>query len=339
MYLVVIMTVLITVSVLYGISFLLPDTVPERTVMNPDLKDDVVEDTPDNDMEEKDVEEKDEKEPKKQEVPEFSSDCYDIITQRDGKIYLFKSKKPLEEGENPKIFSDLPTYRVWGEHMLYDGVRCPILHLDSSTKGYQHPEEKYPQEIPLVTANIIKGKQRKYEATISYETPGSMITDKPYLVHTPTNVNNYEYDLYKNREDTEENFMGRTHIDKSEKLYNASTDPSRYIAHDDIIRRSQHEGLDLGLDQSLPIPKVNFRDVPESEALRVLTDRDPYYKGAKLKRVGTSKYEVKEVQPEQECDTNDSIVNTGFLVSKKVPLDLLAYGGTLVPSGSIHGIY
>jgi hypothetical protein len=330
------MTILITISVLYGVSFLLPE--PSE-----------VEDTQVRDSENKKVETQ-EQEPgseleKEQEqspksAPSFSSDCYDVITEREGKIYLFKSKKPLEEGSNPKIFSDLPTYRVWGEHMLYDGIRCPILHLDKSTKGYKHPEEKYPQEVPMVASNVIQGERRKYEATVSYTSPSAMITEKPYLVHTPTNVHNYEHDLYKNRENVDENFKVRTQIDKSEKMYHASTNPSRYIANDDLIRKSQLEGLDLGWDEKLPVPPRNFRDVSKRDALRALHESDPYYKGATLKRIGTSKYEIREIQPEHEVpeDTNE-LVNTGYVVSKQVPIDLLAYGGTLVPSGSIHGVF
>jgi hypothetical protein len=335
MYLIIVMTILITISVLYGMSYLIPDIEPERILVNQDLKEQSVK------IEVKQPEDTKPKEDSPDEIVKtFSSDCYDIITKRQDKIYLFKSKRPLEEGSNPKIFADLPTYRVWSEHMLYDGLRCPILHLDKSNKGYKHPEEKYPQEVPMITANVIKGRRRKYEATVTYEAPGSMFTDKPYLVHTPTNVDDYEHDLYKKNESSEENFTGRTQIDKSEKLYNSMTNPSRYIANDDLILKSQHEGLDLGLDQELPVPRRNFRDVRKSEALRALAENDPYYKGATLKRIGTSKYEVSEIQPEEDCDQGqyNSITNTGYLVSKKVPLDLLAYGGTLVPSGSIHGV-
>ena len=76
--------------------------------------------------------------------------------------------------------------------------------------------------------------------------------------------------------------------------------------------------------------------------MRELVNKDPYYKGAILKRIGTSKYEVSEIQPDKTCDddpTDNTLVNTGFTVSKQVPIDLLAYGGTLVPSGSVHGIF
>ena len=334
MYLIIMMTILITVSVLYGITYLIPSDILDInsksiTKMNPDLKSTDDDTTPDNSSEDPGEEKNTRK---------FSDDCYDTITEREGKIYIFKSKKPLEEGSNPKIFSDLPTYRVWGEHMLYEGIRCPILHLDSKTKGYIHPEEKYPQEVPIVNANIIKGQRRKYEATISYQND-SAFSDKPYLTHTPTDVHNYEHDLYSpSQKDSEEDFISSTRIQKNKRLYNSSTDPSRYIAHDDLIRKSQYDGLELGYDQSLPITPRNFRDINKKEALRELVNKDPYYKDAVLKRIGTSKYEI---QTEKNCEgtVDDSLVNTGFTISKQVPIDLLAYGGTLVPSGSLHGVF
>ena len=356
MYLVILMTILITVSVLYGITYLIPNDIldinSESSIkINPDLKS-TDDDAPTNSSEENEEPKEETKEETKEEkdshknTRKFSDDCYDVITEREGKIYIFKSKKPLEEGSNPKVFSDLPTYRVWGEHMLYEGIRCPILHLDPKNKGYKHPEEKYPQEIPMVNANIIKGQRRKYEATISYQNNASF-SDKPYLVHTPTDVHNYEHDLYKtpkysrSQKDSEEDFTNSTRTQKNMNHYKSSTDPSRYIAHDDLIRKSQYDALDLGYDQSLPITPRNFRDINEKEALRELVNKDPYYKGAILKRVGTSKYEISEIQPDQTCEdpTDNSLVNTGFTISKQVPIDLLAYGGTLVPSGSVHGIF
>jgi hypothetical protein len=344
MYLIIAMTILVTISVLYGVSYLFPtDFLDPKDTPTPTIKEihsSLKEETGDDKEHEEEKSEKELEEDTPSDTRTFSSDCYDVMTEREGKIYVFKSKKPLEESSNPKIFSDLPTYRVWAEHMLYDGIRCPILHLDSKSKGYKHPEEKYPEEVPMVNANIVNGERRKYEATVSYLNE-SAFTEKPYLRHTPTNVHNYEHDLYKKHETNDENFKSSTRTQKNQSFYEASTEPSRYIANDDLIRRSQYEGLDLGLDQELPVPRKNFRDVSKRRALRDLVKSDPYYKGAVLKRIGTSKYEVSEIQPDRDCEdpTNDSIVNTGFTVSKKVPIDLLAYGGTLVPSGSIHGIF
>lgn len=348
------MTILITVSVLYGITYLVPNNdleiIPNKKI-NSDLKvekNDDKKNTKEGIYRKSDAESvsKVPQEENSKDTRKFSDDCYDVITEREGKIYVFKSKKPLEEGNNPKVFSDLPTYRVWGEHMLFEGIRCPILHLDLKSKGYQHPEEKYPQEVPMVNANIIKGQRRKYEATVTYENPG-MITEKPYLVHTPADVHNYEHDLYKSpkysriQTNPDEDFANSTRSQKNTVLYSSTTDPSRYIAHDDLIRKSQYDALDIGYDQSLPITPKNFRDINKKEALHELVKNDPYYKGAVLKRIGTSKYEVSEIQPDKsfEDPIDDSLVNTGFTVNKQVPIDLLAYGGTLVPSGSVHGIF
>lgn len=349
MYLVILMTILVTVSVLYGITYLIPQDILDissetSTKIHSDLKS-TDDNTQSND---KDVDKEDVEIVERVNTRKFSDDCYDVITEREGKIYIFKSKKPLEEGSNPKVFSDLPTYRVWGEHMLYEGIRCPILHLDPKHKNYEHPGEKYPQEIQMVNANIIKGRQRKYEATVSYQNSGTF-SEKPYIVHSPTDVHNYEHDLYKtpkyslsNEPDSDENFKNRTRKQKNRNMDRATRDPHRHIAHDNLIRKSRYDALDLGHDESLPVTPRNFRDISKRKALRLLVNKDPYFKGAVLKRTGTSQYEVTEIQPERECHENHrnhSLVNTGFTVSKKVPIDLLAYGGTLVPSGSVHGIF
>lgn len=338
MYLIILMTIVVTIAVIYGVSFLVPLTdeqgVPQKEIddelkvtTNANTNTETVKVTVAEQDEEGEIEGTEDK-------PEFSANCYDKITVRDGRVFIFKSKMPLQEGSNPKRFSDLPTYRVWAERMLSEGVRCPILYYDG--KPYTHPEEKYAPEVPMVTANIVNGQRRKYEAVVNYMNYGNGFTEKPFLAHTPTNVDNYEYSLYKT-----DNEGFRTKTDKNRKMREYSSEPSRYIGGDDLILRSQHEGLDLGMDQTLPVAGRNYRDIPEKVAQQLLESKDPYYRGAKLRRVGTSKYVVDEIQPELAEDPQDTedILNQEFVVKKTVPIDLLAYGGTLVPAGSVHGMF
>lgn len=332
MYLLILMTILVSVSVVYGVTLLIPKDPEIQPPSIPDELKDTSKETP----EETSVEEK----PIESGVPQksFSSDCYDKITERSGRVYLFKSQKPLQEGSNPKVFSDLPSYRVWAEQELHEGIRCPILFLKKGSK-YKHPEEKYPEEIPIVNAKILEGQRRKYEATITYTDPGTGFTNKPYLQHPPTSIDEYEYNLYKRTETDEENFKSSTRTQKNQKLDSNVRDPVRHVGHDDLIEKSRYEALDLGADQTLPIPPRNFRDVPEEQVVKIIEKQDPYFKGAELTRIGTSKYEITEIQPERESRIQDDIKNEEqILTNSNVPIDLLAYGGTVVPVGSVHGI-
>lgn len=331
---------------LYGISLLIPmdiPSLPSIKSLDPELKDDDI-------KQEKGKEKETDKETDKEKDTKIDnaitnqsvpSGCYDNITVRDGKVYLFQNNQPLQEGSNPKIFSDLPTYRVWAESMMFEGIRCPVLYLDPNAKPYVHPEEKYPDEVPMVSSNIVNGKRRKYEATVQYIDYGSGFTNKPYLVDTPDTLNEYEYDLYKTDKPStiNEGFSNRER--KNQRLYDSVTEPMRHIADDDLLVRSQHDGLGLGMDQKLPVMGRNFRDVPEKVVRNLLEKQDPYFKGAVLRRVGTSKYEVSEINPERDESQDDrqEVMNRDFVVGNTVPIDLLAYGGTLVPAGSVHGLF
>ena len=288
MYTTVFVTVLATLSVLVGISMILPN--PKQDTINTQPKNTEIPDKKTDDVS----------------TTEFSESCYDKITKReDDRIYIFQSKQPLQEGTNPKVFSDLATYRVWAEQYLGDGLRCPVLYFDPESEPYIHPEEKFA---------------------------GKDFSDEVKNVRAST--------LQKTREM------------KSSYIHSAMTEPARYISTDgvtdeipvyaeangklthvhqeDMIEKSQREALGLGADQSLtPVNRNELRDVSTDEISRLVEEMDPSLKGAVLKRTGYSKYEIDEVIPERNNKQHIEGMN----------IDLLAYGGTVVPVNNINKLF
>ena len=280
--------------------------------------------------------------------PSVPQGCYDVLTMRDEAVYLFQSYAPLQEGTNPKIFSDLPTYRVWTEHFLQEGIRCPVLFYDASQPPYYHPEEEIVGEggdVPMVKSQIANGQRKRYEVLVK-RTFG-FDESKPYANLPVGSGGDPEYDFYKqsqSRKQKVEGFIQETRASKNKYLRNATVDPVKYIGHDgvetDYIMKSRYDGLGIGYDQPLPDENVmSLRDVPKKEIDKIIKRRYPDFHGVKTKRVGISKYQIEEITPEREDDDpqNPDSGEGGHWTAwgKQMPLDLLAYGGTVVPSGSV----
>lgn len=283
--------------------------------------------------------------------PSVPQGCYDVLTMREGAVYLFQSYAPLQEGTNPKIFSDLPTYRVWTEHFLQEGIRCPVLFYDPAQPAYYHPEEEIIGEgsdVPMVKAQIVNGQRKRYEVLVK-RTVGFDET-KPYANLPLGTGGDPEYDFYKESQKGQrgqpkvEGFLQETRMAKNKYLRNATMDPVKNIGHDgvetDYIMKSRYDGLGIGYDDALPDENVmTLRDVPKKEIDKIIRRRYPDLHGVKTKRVGISKYQIEEITPEREEDDpqNPDTGEGGHWTAwgKQMPLDLLAYGGTVVPSGSV----
>jgi len=329
MYEVIVVTVLATISVLLGLSFVLPDTKPEP-VNTEIIPEKVVTPAPPV------------TETAPEQTQEFPSSCYDAIAVREkGRVYIFQSKQPLQEGVNPMIFPDLPSYRVWAERSLGDGVKCPVLFYDPAGEQYVHPEEKYA---------------------------GSGLEDASLMRSSKRTQQNVMADTWEVHDDS--TMMG-TRDKKSSYIRSAVMEPARYVAadgivddvapptppyaeavghvhhemHDSLITRSQREAIGIGADQQMPVPSRNaLRDVPQSEIALLaaeMEEKDPSMKGVVLRRTGYSKYEVDEVIPEREGDIVDSGVRRSFGMGQTdgLDIDLLAYGGTVVPVKNVNRLF
>jgi hypothetical protein len=343
MFLIILVTVLIAVSLWIGITLVLPPMTSSGTstpsVSLPQTNNAVKSDeepvipveTPTQSIMEK---------------PDFPDACYDKITLREkGRVYVFKSKLPLEEGVNPKIFADLPTYRVWAEQILGEGMRCPVLFYDPSAPAYIHPEEEYPPEVAMTRAAVEEGKRYKAEVEVEFNprNPPYVVTDGSVKVDT---------------------LEIRDH--KSSYIRTAMTEPARYVPHDsvndpetemgpayaeakgkltkvhpeDYFTRSRRDALGLGADQSLPAPPRNLRDVPEWKVRELLKSADPSLAGASLRRTGISQYQIESI-PERQRERERDMVKgwSGSYVDSPMPLDLLAYGGTIVPVKNVNRLF
>lgn len=281
------------------------------------------------------------------EKPDFPDACYDKIAVREkGRVYVFKSKLPLEEGVNPKIFADLPTYRVWAEQMLGEGMRCPILYYNPGEPAFIHPEEQYPPEVAMTRAAVEEGKRYRAEVEVEYNprNPPYVTTDGSVKVDT---------------------LEIRDH--KSSYIRSAMTEPGRYLAANDSVEdptpmdapayaeakgkltkvhpedyfsRSRRDAMGLGADQSLPAPPHNIRDVPEWKVRELLKSADPALAGASLRRTGISQYQIESIPERQKERERDMVKGwSGSYVDSPMPLDLLAYGGTIVPVKNVNRLF
>lgn len=67
----------------------------------------------------------DENESEKQKEP-IEEDCHDVLVRRGVNLYLYNSKKPYVEGENPVVFKNLEEY---SNYLKKQTKPCPILFL------------------------------------------------------------------------------------------------------------------------------------------------------------------------------------------------------------------
>ena len=337
MYEVVAVTVLATISVLLGLSLILPDTTstkpetPSAPESN-DTKSTTPVPSPDTTTQGPDPDDS----------TTYPSSCYDAIAVREkGRVYIFQSKHSLQEGVNPMIFPDLPSYRVWAERSLGDGLKCPVLFYDPAAEPYIHPEEKYA---------------------------GNSAGDMSIVRASKRTQQNMTMDTWDVQDDS--TLMG-TRDKKSSYIRSAVMEPARYVAadgimdnvsppmppyaeatgpvhremHDNLITRSQREAIGAGADEQMPIPSRNpLRDVSQREIALLaaeMEEKDPSMKGVVLKRTGYSKYEVDEVIPEREGGVVDSGVRASFGMGQTdgLDIDLLAYGGTVVPVKNVNRLF
>jgi len=318
MYEVVFVTVLVTISVLVGLSFVLPDTAlpespesPETTPSKPEDRDETKIDP---------VKTTD-KPPQS-----FSSSCYDAIAVREqGRVYIFQSKKPLQDGVNPVIFPDLPSYRVWAERSLGDGIKCPVLYYNPDSPPYVHSEEKY--------SGVDTGKEVSMVRASKHDTLMETRDMKSSYVRSAV----MEPARYVAADGVEDDVAAPA------PPYAEARGRVRNDLHDNLITRSQREAAGVGADTSLPTPaRNNLRDVSRDEIALLaaeMEEKNPSMRGAVLKRTGYSQYEVAEIIPERLEDDNTRRHITDMGTSNGLDMDLLAYGGTVVPVSNINKIF
>jgi len=58
--------------------------------------------------------------------------CPDLLIQKDAKFYLYNSKLAKVPGVNPVVFDNLEEYTTFLEWQRKQGIRCPVLYLQSS---------------------------------------------------------------------------------------------------------------------------------------------------------------------------------------------------------------
>jgi len=92
-------------------------------------------------------------------------DCYDMLIEHSGKIYLFNEKNEVKEDLNPIIFNNLEEYKKYIEKENSKGNKCPVLFLKYTTNTQN-------EELLQVKKSIFEnsgGDQFKYKDKKYYE--------------------------------------------------------------------------------------------------------------------------------------------------------------------------
>ena len=330
MFLVAVVTALIVISLWIGITIVLP---PGETPQNPSSPlpsvSSATSSPPEIPIETPT--------PAEMEPPVIPNACYDKITIREkGRVYLFKSRVPLETGVNPKVFADLPTYRVWAEQMLGEGFRCPVLFYDPNAPPFVHPEEEYPPEVAMVRSAVKEGEAYRKEIEVEFNprNPPFVITDGTVKVDR----------------DAKSGYIRSAMTEPVRFIPNDSVDDPSYaeavgkpskVHREDYVTRSRRDAMGLGADQPLPVPPRSIRDVPEWKVRGLLASAEPELAGASLRRTGISQYEVESIPSREEREREREVVQgwSGSFSDSPMPLDLLAYGGTVVPVKNVRRLF
>ena len=96
---------------------------------------------------------------------ENKEDCYNMLIEHSGKIYLFNKKDEIKEDTNPIIFNDLEEYKNYIEEENSKGNNCPVLFLKYTTNTQN-------EELLQVKKSLFEndgGDQFKYKDKRYYE--------------------------------------------------------------------------------------------------------------------------------------------------------------------------
>jgi len=76
---------------------------------------------------------------------EVPSNCPNLLMKKDGKYYLYNTKKNYVPGVNPILFDNLEDYTEFVDWLRGQGILCPILYLEQTydTQG-QRTYRMYP---------------------------------------------------------------------------------------------------------------------------------------------------------------------------------------------------
>ena len=80
-----------------------------------------------------------------------STNCPNILYEKNNKVYLYNSKKAKIPGVNPIVFNNLEEYTEYVEWLRSRGINCPILYLQKSYDTQDNEVYKIrpsPTELP-----------------------------------------------------------------------------------------------------------------------------------------------------------------------------------------------
>lgn len=114
----------------------------------------------------------------------ISSNCPNLLIQKDGGFYLYNTQKMEVPGVNPIKFDHLEEYTEFIEWLRGSGIRCPVLFAKQTytTQGDKSfkicpsddpsicglPQSQFPQETKLINAGHNKGSMPAFDPDNQY---------------------------------------------------------------------------------------------------------------------------------------------------------------------------
>jgi len=116
--------------------------------------------------------------------------CPDLLIQKGSKIYLYNSKLVKVPGVNPIEFSNLEEYTEFLDWQRSQGIRCPVLYLQSSYDAQGKPVYKVRPSISEPQAGLPPSSNPPVGVASSGETimesslgtPGALAYPNPTLL-------------------------------------------------------------------------------------------------------------------------------------------------------------
>ena len=144
---------------------------------------------------------------------ENEKDCYDMLIEHSGKIYLFNKKNEIKKNINPIIFNDLEEYKNYVEEENSKGNNCPVLFLKYTTNTQN-------EELLQVKKSIFEnsgGDQFKYKDSRYYEENKMLDATKN---STPGKNKIFNKNMYSGFDKYNQNIGNDTPLDR---MYNSNS--------------------------------------------------------------------------------------------------------------------
>ena len=99
-------------------------------------------------------------------VTSIDNFCYDLIEERDNKIFVYNTKTPITPGLNPVKFNTLDEYKFFEKRRKEKGYDCPVLHFKrkyTTQNEFNSELMPDPESGYLYLPKVVEREKKKYK--------------------------------------------------------------------------------------------------------------------------------------------------------------------------------